>query len=147
MPYAVNRHATPSLPHPDQLASTALAVIDRDGLAALSMRAVAKELGMSTMGLYRYVLDRGELERLVVELVLNAVDTELPDPGASWRERVEVLVRRLRDTVGAHPEVVPSPSPTGTTPSGCCAGRSPCSPSSPRRVSRASGGSSPCAAC
>ncbi|MPY62086.1 TetR/AcrR family transcriptional regulator [Streptomyces spongiae] len=92
---------------PDQLASAALAVIDRDGLAALSMRAVAQELGMSTMGLYRYVHDREELERLVVELVLSAVDSEPPDPDASWRERIEIMVRRLRDTVGAHPAVVP----------------------------------------
>ncbi|WP_432025771.1 TetR/AcrR family transcriptional regulator [Streptomyces sp. 1222.5] len=92
---------------PDQLASAALAVIDRDGLAALSMRAVAQELGMSTMGLYRYVEDRGELERLVVERVLHDVDSGTPDPAASWREQVSVMARRLRDTVGAHPEVVP----------------------------------------
>jgi AcrR family transcriptional regulator len=91
----------------DQPASAALTVIDRDGLAGLSMRAVAQELGMSTMGLYRYVQDREELERLVVELVLSAVDTEPPDPGTAWRERIEILVGRLRDAVGAHPEVVP----------------------------------------
>ncbi|MGI5424187.1 TetR/AcrR family transcriptional regulator [Streptomyces sp. CA-179760] len=91
----------------DQLASAALAVIDRHGLAGLSMRAVAQELGMSTMGLYRYVRDREELERLVVELVLSAVDTEPPDPDASWRERIEVMARRLRGAVGAHPAVVP----------------------------------------
>jgi AcrR family transcriptional regulator len=91
----------------EQLASAALTVIDRDGLAGLSMRAVAQELGMSTMGLYRYVDDREELEGLVVELVLGAVDTEPPDRDASWRERIEVMVRRLRDTVGAHPAVVP----------------------------------------
>jgi AcrR family transcriptional regulator len=91
----------------EQLASAALTVIDRDGLAGLSMRAVAQELGMSTMGLYRYVDDREELERLVVELVLSAVDTEPPDREVSWRERVEIMARRLRDTVGAHPAVVP----------------------------------------
>lgn len=90
-----------------QLAEAALVVIDRDGLAALSMRAVAKELGTSTMALYRYVRDREELEGLVVERVLGAVDTELPDGAASWRERVEIMVRRLRDTVAAHPEAVP----------------------------------------
>ncbi|MEV7146169.1 TetR/AcrR family transcriptional regulator [Streptomyces sp. NPDC093084] len=92
---------------PDQLAATALAVIDREGLTGLSMRAVAKELGMSTMGLYRYVRDREELERLVVELVLGAVDTGPPDPAAGWRERITVMVRRMRDAVGAHPAVVP----------------------------------------
>ncbi|MEU1710713.1 TetR/AcrR family transcriptional regulator [Streptomyces sp. NPDC005706] len=90
-----------------QLASAALAVIDRDGLTALSMRAVAQELGMSTMGLYRYVQDREDLERLVVERVLSDVDTGLPDSGASWRDDVEVMARRLRDTMGAHPEVIP----------------------------------------
>jgi AcrR family transcriptional regulator len=92
---------------PDRLASAALAVLDRDGLSGLSMRAVAQELSMSTMGLYRYVNDREELERLVVELVLSAVDIEPPDPGAPSRDRIEIMARRLRDTVGAHPAVVP----------------------------------------
>ncbi|WP_306932378.1 TetR/AcrR family transcriptional regulator [Streptomyces luteogriseus] len=90
-----------------QLASAALAVIDRDGLAGLSMRSVAKELGMSTMALYRYVDDREELERLVVDLVLDTVDTEAPDPSGHWHDRIEVLVRRLRDAMAAHPEIVP----------------------------------------
>ncbi|MET9390319.1 TetR/AcrR family transcriptional regulator [Streptomyces sp. NPDC006624] len=95
-----------SLSH-DRLASAALAVIDRDGLAGLSMRSVAKELGMSTMALYRYVEDREELERLVVDLVLGTVDTEPPGPGTPWPERIEVLVRRMRDAMAAHPAIVP----------------------------------------
>ncbi|PPS67780.1 MULTISPECIES: TetR/AcrR family transcriptional regulator [Streptomyces] len=90
-----------------QLASAALSVIDRDGLAGLSMRSVAKELGMSTMALYRYVDDREELERLVVDLVLGTVDTEPPGPEAPWQQRIEVLMGRLRDAVAAHPEIVP----------------------------------------
>lgn len=95
-----------SLTH-DQLASAALVVIDRDGLPGLSMRMVAKELGVSTMGLYRYVDDREELEQLVVEFVLRAVDTAPPASYAPWGERVEAMVRRLRDAVGAHPAVIP----------------------------------------
>ncbi|MFC8012439.1 TetR/AcrR family transcriptional regulator [Streptomyces cinereoruber] len=91
----------------DRLAAAALAVIDREGLAALSMRTVAKELGMSPMGLYRYVTDREELEGLVVDRVLDAVDTTPPPGDAPWRERIEVLVGRLRDSVAAHPEAVP----------------------------------------
>ncbi|TDC78423.1 TetR/AcrR family transcriptional regulator [Streptomyces hainanensis] len=95
-----------SLTH-DQLVAAALAVIDREGLAGLSMRAVAKELGVSTMGLYRYVDDRDELERLVVESVLGAVDTTPPPADAPWQERVATMVRRLRDAVGARPGVIP----------------------------------------
>ncbi|GAA4143831.1 TetR/AcrR family transcriptional regulator [Actinomadura keratinilytica] len=91
---------------PARIAEAALAVIDRGGLPALTMRAVAQELGMGTMSLYRYVDDRRELEGLVVELVLGSVDTE-PPPGAPWREQVATLVRRVRDAVAAHPAIVP----------------------------------------
>ncbi|ONH32268.1 TetR/AcrR family transcriptional regulator [Pseudofrankia asymbiotica] len=98
----------PSLTHL-QLASAALDVVDRDGLAGLTMRAVAAQLGVSTMGLYRYVQDRDELEELVVETVLGEIDTDPPGPGdaASWREQLTVMARRLRDAVGTHPSTVP----------------------------------------
>jgi len=88
------------------IAAAALGVIDRDGLAALTMRAVASTLGTGAMSLYRYVEDREQLERLVVELVLSAVDLELPcdEP---WDERVLVLAERVRAAVGAHAAVVP----------------------------------------
>ncbi|GGY29463.1 TetR/AcrR family transcriptional regulator C-terminal domain-containing protein [Streptomyces omiyaensis] len=92
---------------PDRLAAAALAVVDRDGLAALSMRTTAKELGMSPMGLYRYVADRDELERLVVDRILGDVDTTPPPGDAPWRERVEAMACRLRDAVARHPEAVP----------------------------------------
>ncbi|MEV4940007.1 TetR/AcrR family transcriptional regulator [Streptomyces zaomyceticus] len=92
---------------PDRLAAAALAVIDRDGLTALSMRTVAKELGMSPMGLYRYVADREELEGLVVDRVLDDVDTTPPPADAPWSDRIETMVRRLRDAVARHPEAVP----------------------------------------
>lgn len=91
---------------PDQLAAAALAVIDRDGLPGLSMRAVATELGISPMALYRYVRDREELEALVVALVLSGVDTTPPPPGP-WPGRITVLACRLRDTMSAHPATLP----------------------------------------
>lgn len=91
----------------DRLAAAALAVIDRDGLDGLSMRTVAKELGMSTMGLYRYVADRDELEGLVVERVLSTVDPTPPPAGTPWPDRIEAMVRRLRASVGEHPAAVP----------------------------------------
>lgn len=92
--------------HPDRLAAAALAVIDRDGLAGLTMRAVAKTLGMSTMALYRYVTDRDELELLVAEWVLRDVDPSPPD-GPDWTEKIKTMVLRVRDQVGAHPRTVP----------------------------------------
>ncbi|MDU0295199.1 TetR/AcrR family transcriptional regulator C-terminal domain-containing protein, partial [Saccharothrix longispora] len=91
---------------PTALAAAALAVVDRDGLAALSMRAVAAELGVGTMSLYRYVADRAELEALAAELVLSAVDV-VPPRNALWDKQVLVLAERVREAVGRHPNAVP----------------------------------------
>ncbi|MDX6738648.1 TetR/AcrR family transcriptional regulator [Actinocorallia sp. A-T 12471] len=90
---------------PDRIAEAALAVIDADGLAALSMKAVAARLGMGTMSLYRYVADRAELEELVVERVLADVSTG--DAEGTWRERVMTLAERVRAAVGRHPNALP----------------------------------------
>lgn len=90
----------------DQIAAAALAVVDREGLAALTMRAVAAELGMGTMSLYRYVSGREQLEGLVVDHVLAGVDL-VPPPRTAWREQIATLLLRVRDAIRAHPEVVP----------------------------------------
>lgn len=91
---------------PERLAGAALAVLDRDGAAGLSMRAVAAELRMSTMGLYRYVEDRGELERLVVDHLLSDLDLDLPAKGP-WREDLAELARRGCAAVLRHPAAIP----------------------------------------
>jgi AcrR family transcriptional regulator len=90
----------------DALATAALAVIDRDDLDGLTMRAVATELGMATMSLYRYVADRAELEALVVDQVLAGID--LTPPGEmDWRAGLRILLERLHAAVRAHTAVVP----------------------------------------
>ncbi|MFG1797874.1 TetR/AcrR family transcriptional regulator [Nocardia sp. NPDC049149] len=88
------------------LSAAALAVIDRDGLAALTMRAVATELGMATMGLYRYVADREALEVLVVDRIFVDIETALP-PEMPWRERISTLLQRMCTAVSKHPATVP----------------------------------------
>ncbi|SHJ97898.1 transcriptional regulator, TetR family [Pseudonocardia thermophila] len=89
----------------DQLVGAALAVVDRDGLSALTMRAVARELGVATMGLYRYVADRQALEVLVVDHVFRSVDLDLPD--GPWQDKIRVLLDRVRVAVARHPGLVP----------------------------------------
>jgi len=90
---------------PQAIAAAALTVIDRDGLAALSMRAVATELTLTTMALYRYVDDRVHLERLVVDLVL--ADLDVAPPRGTWQKQLSVLMERARRAVSAHPGVTP----------------------------------------
>lgn len=106
MVYAVNLMPRPRSRTLAEIAAAALAVVDRDGLAALTMRAVAAELGLGTMSLYRYVEHREQLERLVVDAIVGEVDLTLPAE-APWYEQLTILVARLRDAIGAHPAVVP----------------------------------------
>jgi AcrR family transcriptional regulator len=89
----------------EQIAEAALAVLDRDGLPALSMRAVADELGTGAMTLYNYVTDRVELEALVVDAV--SAQIRLPPPGGDWRKRVHAIGLAIAAAVQAHPGVVP----------------------------------------
>jgi AcrR family transcriptional regulator len=89
----------------DQIATAALAVLDREGLAGLSMRTVAKELGVGTMSLYRYVDSKEHLELLLLAFALRGLDTS-PPPGR-WDEQVRVLVQRVRRELARHPAMVP----------------------------------------
>lgn len=100
-----------------RIGDAALAVIDRDGLAALSMRAVSAELGVGTLSLYRYVKGREELELLVVERVLATVDTSVP-ARAKWTTCVTLVLERARRAIADHPAIIPLLVSVGTTRSG-----------------------------
>lgn len=91
---------------PAALANAALEIVDREGLASLSMRTLAGELGVTAMSLYRYVSNKAELERLVVEAILQAIDTQSLGEGA-WRDRLAILVERAWRAMRVHPAVVP----------------------------------------
>lgn len=53
----------------ERIVAAGVAVADREGLDAVSMSRVAKELGASTMALYRYVDAKDELLQLMVDAV------------------------------------------------------------------------------
>lgn len=86
--------------------AAALAVIDRDGTAGLTMRAVARELGTGAMTLYNYVDDPAALEALVVDRVLRDA-TPLPAPTADWRADVSAIAEAVWRAVRPHPHVIP----------------------------------------
>ncbi|HEY3480885.1 MAG TPA: GntR family transcriptional regulator, partial [Streptomyces sp.] len=75
----------------DEIVRMGIAIADAEGLAALSMRRIASELGVSTMALYRYV---GGKESLVVQMVNEAIGEfplgEIPE---YWRDAVTLVAR------------------------------------------------------
>src|SRR5262245_3025938 len=60
----------------DRIVAAATALADRSGLAALTMRTLASELGVATMSLYRHVTNRDQL----VERMVDAAFAEIPLP-------------------------------------------------------------------
>lgn len=88
-----------------QIVTTAVGVADKEGLAAVSMRRIATELGVGTMTLYRYVPGRAELLDLMLDHVDRCVDPRELN-GTSWREWVEVCARGSWALYLQHPWLV-----------------------------------------
>ena len=61
---------------------TALALVDAEGLGALSMRRLGKELGVEAMSLYHHVRDKDDLINGGNLLVLARLDVD--SSGMSW---------------------------------------------------------------
>ncbi len=55
----------------ERVLDAALVVAEREGLERLSMRLVARELNVSTMGLYRHVANKDDLLDGLVERLLG----------------------------------------------------------------------------
>lgn len=87
----------------DQIVTAAIKIADTDGLAALSMRRVAAELGAGTMSLYRYVPGKAELLDLMLDRVCDPGDTADRVQGLDWRGVLEVVARGTWDLYLAHP--------------------------------------------
>lgn len=89
-----------------QILDEALALADEQGLAAISMRAVARRLGLTSMALYPYV---GTKDDLLDGMVGRLLADLLPEPGASagWRERLRAVARAARALASAHPGAYP----------------------------------------
>jgi AcrR family transcriptional regulator len=89
----------------ERILATALAVIDADGLAQLSMRRLAAELGVEAMSLYNHVPSKAALLEGVAGLVLSEIQVPGPEAG-DWRERLRGGARAMRRACLAHPEAV-----------------------------------------
>jgi len=87
----------------DRIVDVAIAVADRDGLEALSMRRVARELGVGTMSLYRYVPGKAELLDLMLDKVSDPSEQVAQARGKDWRGVLEVGARGAYRTYLAHP--------------------------------------------
>ncbi|MFG2601782.1 TetR/AcrR family transcriptional regulator [Streptomyces sp. NPDC048462] len=89
---------------PDAMVATARRIIEDEGLSALSMRRVAKELGSTPMALYHYVQDKDEL--LMLTLSGTAAAFPRPELPADPRERLTAVAAHMHEILARIPWVL-----------------------------------------
>ncbi len=83
----------------------ALRLVDAEGVEALSMRKLGRELGVEAMSLYNHIPNKAALLDGLVEHVISKVEPRSPTGG--WDEEVRELARTYRRAALQHPNVVP----------------------------------------
>src|SRR5262249_40034139 len=97
----------------EQIAATALAIADAEGINAVTMRRVATELGAGTMTLYHYGKSKAGLMALMQDAIMAeqlVSDGELP---GDWRQALTVIAHRARAMLRRHPWAVAGLQATG----------------------------------
>ncbi|NUR70502.1 MAG: TetR family transcriptional regulator [Hamadaea sp.] len=88
----------------DRIVATAVALADRDGLDAVTLRRVAADLEVLPMRLYTYLATKDDLLDLMADWAYGLI--ELPGPKTPWRSSLRKIAQELRAVAGGHPWVI-----------------------------------------
>lgn len=92
----------------NQILDAALALLDRGGVNAASVRGIAGEVGVAPNAVYTYFPDKAAVVKALVERTFGLIDLGLvADRAQPWHDRVESLALALRTQLVQHPGVVP----------------------------------------
>ena len=92
----------------DAIVEAAVRVADTEGLEAVSMARVAKELGFTTMSLYRHVTSKDELLQLMWNASAQGAESLMLE-GEGWRERLRQWALIQREMMDRHPWITQMP--------------------------------------
>src|SRR6476646_5417988 len=85
----------------ERVLQAAVELADADGIEALSMRRLAKALGVEAMSLYNHVENKDEIVAGILDAVASEV--ELPSGDADWRTAIRRSAVSSRDVYVRHP--------------------------------------------
>ena len=88
----------------ERVIDAGLHVMDTEGLEAVSMRRVAREVGVEAMSLYNHVKDKDDLLLGICDRVMS--DFVFPEPTGDWAEMCKAGARSWRNVLQAHPDVM-----------------------------------------
>ncbi|GGS39164.1 MULTISPECIES: TetR/AcrR family transcriptional regulator C-terminal domain-containing protein [Actinokineospora] len=82
----------------------AVAIADRDGIAALTMRRLAQDLGVEAMSLYHHVANKEALLDGVIEVVMAEIAEAVGEPVVEdWQAAMRARVLTARQVFLRHP--------------------------------------------
>jgi AcrR family transcriptional regulator len=88
----------------DKIVDSAMFIAREQGIARLSMRAVARHLGVPPMTVYGYVPNKDALDTMVIDRILSEV--RIPDPGdGPWETRLRVMLCDARRILVERPHL------------------------------------------
>jgi AcrR family transcriptional regulator len=93
------------------IADAAIAVADAEGIDAVSMRRVARELGLGTMSLYHYVRSKDELIDLVSDAILGRQLVDEAELRKGWRPALRAIAVATRRNFERHPWILGAMQP------------------------------------
>lgn len=85
---------------PERVLRCAMAVADASGIAAVTMRSIGAELGVTPMSLYHHVGSKEEILDGVTDLVFAEIG--LPEPDEPWRDAMRRRAESAREVLGRH---------------------------------------------
>ncbi len=88
----------------ERVLAGAIAVADRDGIAALTIRSLATELGVKPMSVYHHVPGKDAILDGIVDAVF--AEFELPVAGGDWRTELRARYASARAVLRRHPWAV-----------------------------------------
>ena len=88
----------------DAILDAALALLDEDGDAGLTMRSLAARLGVTPMSLYHHVTDRAGLLRALSDRLYGGVLQGVDEAGGPV-EGIRMVLTRYYDAVITHPQL------------------------------------------
>ncbi len=91
----------------ERILEAALSLVDKEGIEALSMRRLAKELGVDPMAIYHHLPNKRALLCALIEEVFSEMRVPESRETEDWRERVRAWACAFRDVARAHPKLVP----------------------------------------
>ncbi|HUC59939.1 MAG TPA: TetR/AcrR family transcriptional regulator [Streptosporangiaceae bacterium] len=88
----------------EAIISTAFGIVESEGYQALTMRRVATALETGPSSLYAHVVNKEDLDELLIGRLCAGIDLPEPDPSA-WRQQIAGVCGQLRDQYLRYPGI------------------------------------------